>query len=215
MTYQNRVTPFGTIIATPARGAFMGNRGILHNERQQIVRPYKSKAWIICRLAFKGRQRSIMSPGTYTELFFLDEATALAAGHRPCFECRRERALAFCEAWMAAGPHPEGNGRVSAREIDAVLHQERLTPARYAKDQNKQMYTAALDSLPNGAFIEDEGIAYLVWDGHLFPWTADGYLAPQPRPVKQQVIVLTPPSTVGALAQGYVPAVPGINNLQD
>jgi len=207
MTHQNRVTPFGTIIATPARGAFMGNRGILHNERQEIVRPYKSKAWIICRLAFKGRQRIIMSPGTYTELFFLDEATALAAGHRPCFECRRDRALAFYEAWIAARPHLEGYGRVSVRQIDAVLHEERLTPARYARERRKRTYMAALDSLPNGAFIEDEGVAYLVWGGHLFPWTAAGYQAPRPRLVKQQVTVLTPPSTVGALSQGYVPAI--------
>lgn len=207
MTYQNRVTPFGDILATPARGTLMGNRGILHDERQEIVRPYKSKAWIICRLEFKGRQRQIMSPGTYTELFFLDEATALAAGHRPCFECRRERALAFCEAWVAGRPNMGGDGCVSVQQIDAVLHEERLTPGRYARERGKRTYTAALDSLPNGAFIEREGVAYLVWEGYLFLWTAAGYLAPRPRPVKQQVTVLTPASIVEALNQGYVPAV--------
>ena len=108
---------------------------------------------------------------------------------------------------MAARPRPEGYGRVSVRQVDAVLHEERLTPARYARERRKRTHTAALDSLPNGAFIEEERIEYLVWDEYLFPWTDAGYLAPLVRPVDRQVTILTPPSTVGALAQGYVPTV--------
>jgi hypothetical protein len=126
MPRQNRVDPFSEIIATPARGTLMGNRGRLHNESGQIIRPYKGKRWIICQLQYKGRRRQIMAPGRYTELFFLDEATALAAGHRPCAECSRSRFKEFVEAWVQANPELITGTKVSAGQLDTILHQERV-----------------------------------------------------------------------------------------
>ncbi|MCB8983546.1 MAG: hypothetical protein H6659_06965 [Ardenticatenaceae bacterium] len=207
MPKQNRVTPYGEIIATSARGTLMGNRGILHDEQQQIVRPYQHKAWIFCLLEFKGRRRAVMSPGKYTELFFLDEATALAAGHRPCFECQREKAESFRNAWRAANSELVGDGRLKAGQIDAVLHAERLTPARRIKDRRKRTYPAPLAELPNGTFVAGDGAPYLVWGERLYPWTAVGYLTPGQRPPDIQVVVLTPRSIVQALAGGYRPMV--------
>src|SRR5512141_2915473 len=122
MPRQNRVTPFSKLIATPARGTLMGNRGALHNDQGQIRRQFQGQRWIICLLEFKGRRRSIMMPGQYTELFFLDEATALAAGHRPCAECQRERFNLFREFWAAANPELAGAARPAATVIDAALH---------------------------------------------------------------------------------------------
>src|SRR5919204_6549006 len=104
MPRQNRVTPFGEIVATPERGTLMGNRGVLHDGEGRIRRPWQLRRWLVCVLDLKGRKRRVMTPGRYTELFFLDEATALAAGHRPCAECRRARFLAFCSAWGTANP---------------------------------------------------------------------------------------------------------------
>ena len=150
---QNRVRPDGEIITTHAKGTLMGNRGILHDDKQEIVRPYAHKAWIICQLQFKDRKRTIMSPGRYTELFFLDEATALAAGHRPCYECQRERAQTFRGAWASANPHLTGDQPVKMSDIDRVLHGDRLTQARLVKDRRKRTYTAELAGLPNGVFI--------------------------------------------------------------
>ncbi|MBK8904119.1 MAG: hypothetical protein IPM53_23270 [Anaerolineaceae bacterium] len=205
MPRQNRVTPDGQIISTPARGTFMGNRGILHNNRQEIVKPYAHKVWIICLLNFRGRHREVMAPGSYTELFFLDEATALAAGHRPCFECRRAAAEAFRTAWLAGNAQFGFGDWVKVGEIDAVLHAERLTEAYTIKDRKKRTYTAVLQTLPNGTFILWEERPYLVWQDALLPWTPAGYETPVSRLKKDQVVVLTPPSTVAALAHGYVP----------
>src|SRR5262249_11244908 len=122
MPRQNRVTPWGEIVATPERGTLMGNRGVLHDGEGRIVRPWRQKRWIACLLQFKGRKRAVMSPGRYTELFFLDEATALAAGHRPCAECLRDRFTAFRDAWIRG----RAAGKVTAPEIDSRLHTERL-----------------------------------------------------------------------------------------
>jgi hypothetical protein len=207
MPKQNRVTPDGQIIATPARGTFMGNRGILHNDQQEIVKPFAHKAWIICLLSFKGRRREVMQPGKYTELFFLDEATALAAGHRPCFECRRVAALAFRDAWLAGNSQLNLGESVKAGQIDAVLHAERLTEAHYIKDRQKRTFTAVLNTLPNGTFIMEGQRPYLVWEDALLPWTPAGYETPVMQPMEAQVTVLTPPSTVAALAQGYLPVL--------
>lgn len=207
MAKQNRVTPDGTIIATQARGTFMGNRGILHNARQEIVKPFAHKAWIICQLSFKGRQRQLMQPGNYTELFFLDEATALAAGHRPCFECRRAAANSFREAWLAGNPQLNFGDSVRMGEIDKVLHGERLTDAYYVKDKRKRMFTAVLPQLPNGTFILHNNAPHLIWQDALYPWTAAGYQPPFPRPKNGRTAVLTPRSTVAALAHGYLPHV--------
>ena len=199
MPLQNRVDPFGNLFRTSARGTFMGNRGgVIHDGRREIVRPYKSPQWIACVLEFKGRHRVVMTPRRYTELFFLDEAVALAAGHRPCAECRRQRFNAFREAWQRAqgGPVPR------AGEMDAVLH-----PARIDRCRAKVTWQAKLNSLPDGCFVEIEGSACLIWRGSLLPWTPDGYEHRKPRPEHAQVTVLSPRPIVECLRHGYVPDV--------
>lgn len=203
MPKQNRISPTGQFIVTPDRGTLMGNRGILHNDAQEVVKPYAHKAWIICLLAFKGRRRQLMSPGKYTELFFLDEATALAAGHRPCFECRREAAVSFKTHWLSGNARLGFVDSIKVNDLDKVLHQERLTDERYTKDKRQRRYTAVFDTLPNGSFVLYEDTSHLVWDNALYPWTTGGYGAPVPRPNAQSTIVLTPRSTVAALADGY------------
>jgi hypothetical protein len=172
----------------------MGNRGgVMHNEEQQIVRHYASRRWIACVLEFKGRKRVVMSPRRYTELFFLDEAVALAAGHRPCAECRRARFNAFKEAW--------GGNRVLADEMDRQLH-----PARIDNRKAKVTYRDQLGSLPNGSFVELDGAAYLVWKDALLRWSIDGYVERVARPAVEGV-VLTPRPIVECLRRGYVPEV--------
>src|SRR6516225_7744293 len=148
MPRQNRVTPFGDIIATLERGTFMGNRGVLHDSEGRIKRAWQLKRWIVCVLEFKERKRQVMTPGHYTELFFLDEATAFAAGHRPCAECRRVRFLDFCNAWARAHPSKDASPRPSATMIDDRLHAERI-----ASNRSKRSYMAALDDLPDGVFV--------------------------------------------------------------
>ena len=143
---QNRVTPFGDIVAVTARGALMGNRGCLHDGAGRIVRRTRLPAWIYCLLEFKGRKRTVMSPGRYTELFFLDEATALAAGHRPCAECQRGRYKEFMQYWGTANAALSGGERLLAGRVDAVLQAERLGP-----DGGKVTFRARLDSEPSGA----------------------------------------------------------------
>lgn len=204
MPRQNRVTPFGEIVATPARGTFMGNRGVLHNAAGVIVRPFEVQRWIICQLSFKGRQRAVMTPGRYTELFFLDEATALAAGHRPCAECRRTAYAAFRDAWVAAQPAINKSMTPKVDEIDRILHQERITSTR-----KKITYMASLADLPNGVFVLMRERPYLLWQDALFPWSPQGYGQPLPKEEALVIPVLTPRSTVGAIQQGYVPQVWG------
>jgi hypothetical protein len=195
MPLQNRVDPFGAIFKTPARGTLMGNRGgALHNDRREIVRGYKSRRWITCVLEFKDRHRRVMSPNRYTELFFLDEAVAFAAGHRPCAECRRERFTAFQNAWP--------NHETRADDMDGVLHR-----ARIGHRGAKVTYQAALRSLPNGSFAQIEGSPYLVWDDALFLWTPEGYSKKIPRTGRGTVTVLTPEPIVQCFRRGYTPAV--------
>jgi hypothetical protein len=203
MPRQNRVTPFGNIIATPARGTLMGNRGCLHNNEGRIVRPYQLKRWIICQLEFKGRRRQIMTPGQYTELFFLDEATALAAGHRPCAECSRPRFNAFVAAWIQANPDLAGGEKVTAGKLDAILHQERIT------NRQKVTYPDKLGNLPPGTFItvEDRGQPYLVLEEVLLAWQPDGYGERLARARDRVVTVLTPRSMVRTLAYGFHPNI--------
>jgi len=141
MPRQNRVTPFGSIIAIPERGTFMGNRGVLHNAEGHIRRAWQVKRWIVCVLEFRGRKRTVMTPNSYTELFFLDEATALAAGHRPCAECRHSRFLDFCNAWRSGHPKADSLHRPTADEIDNRLHTERLTA-----DRSKRLFPEELGS---------------------------------------------------------------------
>ena len=148
-----------------------------------------------------------MTPGRYTELFFLDEATALAAGHRPCFECRRERAIAFRQAWLACNPSLSGESVISVDQIDAQLHNERLTEDYYVKNRRKRTFKSDLNSLPDGAFVEMDKSPYLLWDKFLYQWTPAGYGPPILKSANEMVSVLTPPSTTNALAAGYVPVI--------
>jgi hypothetical protein len=190
---QNRVDPFGELHAVATRGAMMGNRGgrIHRDDRTLLPRHWTSKRWIVCVCEFKGRRRDVWGR-FYTELFFLDEPTALAAGHRPCFECRRAAAKAF----LAAFPNSAGFG---ADALDEVLHRERLTDGR------KRVWRSPLGTLPDGAMIVWEGSAHAVRGGRVARWSFEGYGAPLMLPTAIEVDVLTPPSTLGALAAGYRP----------
>jgi hypothetical protein len=206
MPLQNRVTPGGDLIAVAARGALMGNRGRLHDARRQIVRRQVSgyRAWIACVLDFKGRRRTVMTPGRYTELFFLDEATALAAGHRPCGECRRADYRRFKAAWLAANPERGLGGGVPIGALDRELHRDRLTP-----DGRQRTFSADVATLPAGVFVArgSPGTALLIWAGTLWPWSPQGYGDPEARLEAEVVTVLTPASTVATIAAGYTPGV--------
>jgi hypothetical protein len=207
MPLQNRVDPFGNLIRTAARGTMMGNRGgALHNAGREIVRCYKSRRWIACVLEFRGRHRVIMSPNRYTELFFLDEAVAFAAGHRPCAECRRERYNAFREAWRC---HMKQSSPPFADEMDLELH-----PARIDKGRNKVTHRAALSLLPDGCFVQIEGSAYLVLGDTLRFWTPEGYARRDARPRDAIVTVLTPQAVVGCFRHGYRPDIHETARLQ-
>jgi hypothetical protein len=195
---QNRVTPFGELIATAARGTLMGNRGCLHDASGRIVRHHVGKRWIHCVLQFKGRRRPVMTPGRYTELFFLDEATALAAGHRPCMECQRERYLDFRQCWMAGQGRAVASAPPSVDEVDAVLHAERRDA-----DGVRRIHVEPWARLPDGVMVAAEDRAYLVHRGRLLLWTPGGYDPPR-RDVPAALRVLTPPAIVAAIRQGYL-----------
>jgi hypothetical protein len=188
MPLQNRVTPSGEIIATSARGTFMGNRGRLHDEARRIVRTSAARAWLICRLDFKGRRREVMSSSSYTELFFLDEAVALAAGHRPCGECRRESYRAYKAAVAVAKAH----------ELDRLLNAARRAPRA----------SADVRALPDGVFVTlGDNDFRLLWDGALHRWSPAGYHDPVPAEEFPRVAVVTPALSVAALQSGYPVAV--------
>ena len=155
---QNRVDPFGQLIRTSARGAWMGNRGLIHNEHQQIIRPYRLKAWITCVLEFKGRRREVMTPNLYTELFFLDEATAFSAGHRPCAECRRADFNRFKAAWVQANPLYMYNMKTPIGEIDEILQRERINP-----EGVKSTYRESLGIFPKA--VLSNILANPIWSG--------------------------------------------------
>jgi len=201
MPLQNRVTPEGEIVAVAARGLVMGNRGgALHGDDRTLRRRrWVTRQWICCRLEFKDRHREVMTPSRYTELFFLDEATALAAGHRPCFECRRQDFLWFAELWART---QGAAGRATAPEMDAVLHAERIDAAGA-----KLTYRAAWSGLPAGVFVRQAGRPHLVLGSRLAAWTADGYVAGPERPMEGETEVLTPRSIVAVLAAGYCPGL--------
>jgi hypothetical protein len=201
MPLQNRVDPFGAIFRTPARGSMMGNRGgALHDDRREIVRTYKSRRWIACVLEFRDRHRTVMSPRRYTELFFLDEAVAFAAGHRPCAECRRERFNAFKKAWPLGKERQ--NAPLLADEMDVELHRARMNALK-----GKVTYEAPINSLPNGCFVQIEQGAWLVWDDSIFLWTPEGYSKRAGRPKDLTVTVLTPQPVVECFRQGYQPEI--------
>ena len=186
----------------------MGNRGCLHDDRDYPVRQFQSRRWIICVLDFKGRTRRPMPPGKYTSLFFLDEATALAAGHRPCAECQRERFSVFGAHWGAANPGLAGNAAPLVDVIDAVLHSERISGQHFHRDKGKLTFTARLETLPDGAFVlpVTGGGPHIVYGDALYPWSFSGYGRPIAR-ATSSVQVLTPRSTMRALADGYAAGV--------
>jgi len=203
MPLQNRVTPFGEIVAIPARGLFTGNRGIIHDPATRTLtrRRWTSKAWLICSCTYKDVRRDVMGGRSWTELFFLDEATALAAGHRPCFCCRRAAAEAFRAAWAAANrialPH--------AAEIDRVLHAERLA----GRAKRLHASPGRMDALPTGTMLVAGKQGYLVTAGRLLQWSPEGYRAIPPSTAVSLRFdgVQTPPSTLRALAAGYCPVL--------
>jgi hypothetical protein len=200
MPLPSRVDPFGNLFADSSRGLFFGNRGgrFHRDDRTLGIRRWVSRTWICCRLEFKGRHREVWGR-SYTELFFLDEPTALAAGHRPCFECRRGDAKAFAAAFArghGSGPVPR------APEIDRVLHAERLD------GRAKLRHRLPIDDLPDGAFLTladapDNIVA--VSGACLLRWTPVGYAERRPRPRGSAADVLTPPGILAALASGYRP----------
>ncbi|HSB68976.1 MAG TPA: hypothetical protein VLT62_06565 [Candidatus Methylomirabilis sp.] len=200
MPRRNRVTPFSELVSTPARGTLMGNRGCLHNRLGEIRRLYLGKRWILCLLDFKNRRRSPMTPGQYTELSFLDEATGLAAGHRPCAECQRERFDLFRMAWARANPVLAGAERPAATVIDDILHQERLSTGG-----KQRSHPAEIGSLPDGSLVSCDGDpgAFLVRQGELLRWSPFGYAHAIRRPASVMVRVLTPPSVVRTLTTGF------------
>lgn len=195
--FQNRVDPCGRLHAVAARGAWMGNRGVLIDAGRRVVAPWRLRRWITCVLRFRDRRREVFTPGRYTELFFLDEATSLAAGHRPCAECRRARYEEFRAAWAKTG-----GARPTAAEMDDVLHAERLRP-----DGEKRTWRAPLRSLPDGVIVEHGGAPCLWWRGALRPWSFEGYGAATRASKETDVAVLTPRSIVRAIAAGFAPQV--------
>jgi hypothetical protein len=216
---RNRVTPYGELIAVADRGMFWGNRGVLVDREGQLARYSRGQAWMICVLSYKGIRRQQWTPGRLTELFFLDEATALAAGHRPCGECRYHDYQHFKRCWAAAlGPGPARAetdaatpGLPSVHEIDARLHQDRLAVPgarrdRLAGAEVRRSYTARLPELPDGAIADLDGTEYLVLGGRLLRWTPSGY-AGDPVTTSGPVTVITPRATVAVLAAGYRPVL--------
>ncbi len=201
MPRRNRVTPEGEIIADPARGLFMGNRGILHDDAGNIVRTHALPAWITCLLHFKDRKPPVplVSPGRYTRLFFLDEAVALAAGHRPCGECRREAYGRYRAAWAAVA----GTDLPAPREMDRALHAARIAPRR----GTKVTFAAPVESLPDFAFLRTGAGPAMVAGDRLLPWAPGGYGTPLPRPASGLVEVLTPGPTIEVLRAGYRPVL--------
>ncbi|MFN8111861.1 MAG: hypothetical protein U0R51_01545 [Solirubrobacterales bacterium] len=196
---RNRVDPFGELVADPARGSLMGNRGQLHGAHGEIKRFHRGNRWIFCLLEFKRRWRELMQPGQYTELFFLDEATAFAAGHRPCMECMRERAVEFRDAWESANPELTDGG-LRLPEVDGALQRERI-----GSSGEKVTFEASPAELPDGAMVVSGPTAkpYLVDGGRLHPWSFTGYGPAIDGP--QSVNVLTPRSVVRTFAAGFRP----------
>jgi len=199
MPLQNRVTPTGDIIATPHRGLFTGNRGIIHDPATKILlrKRWATPAWLTCVCEFRGRRRKVMGGRSWTELFFLDEATAFAAGHRPCFYCRRDDANRFRAAWE------EGNRvtNILARDIDAVLHRERLDRGR----KRLHPLPAPLEALPDGAMVQAGGESHLILKGKALHWSFEGYS--RAAVDTASAMLLTPPSTLRALGAGYRPVL--------
>jgi hypothetical protein len=200
MPLRNRVTPLSELVAHPARGLVYGNRGCLHDGDGHIRRRYAGRRWIACRLQFRGwLRRPLLQPGRFTELFFLDEATAFAAGHRPCALCRREDYDRLVSFWRELHP-----ARAGADAIDGQLHAERLDP----DTRTQRHHGAPLDDLPDGAFVLRDGDPWLVRGAELLRWTPSGYAPRVPRPGREHATVITPPSLLALLGNDWRPVVP-------
>ena len=194
MPLQNRVTPLGDIVADPHRGLFTGNRGIIHDPatRTLLRKRWSNPAWLICVCEFRGRRRKVMGGRSWTELFFLDEATALAAGHRPCFYCRRDDANRFRAAWEKGNRVHD----VRMHDIDTVLHHERLDHGK----KRLHVLLVPLDQLPDGAMVQQSEESFLVMQGRALLWSPAGYVGARELEAAQ---LLTPPSTLRAMSAGY------------
>ena len=198
MPLQNRVTPLSEVIAAPERGLVYGNRGCLHDDEGVHRRHHATRRWIACQLRFRGRHRArLRAPGRYTELFFLDEVTALAAGPRPCAECRRADYTRLVEVWSEL--HPDQHG---ADAMDVQLHAERL------EGRERRLHARPYTELPDGAFVLLDGEPYLVLGSRLLAWSPGGYLGSHRRPARGQAAVITPPSLLPLLERGWDPLVP-------
>jgi hypothetical protein len=197
---QNRIDPLGNFVKTSARGLWMGNRGVIHDEHKQITKPFKHKAWITCVLDFKERKRTVMTPGRWTELFFLDEATAFAAGHRPCFECRRDDAKRFKQCWIEGNPSHGFTMKTSIHLIDQIIHNERID-----RVGQKVTYQGRSSDLSEGTFIFTNDRPYVFNKGRLHYWTPFGYEGDIAVPEDLTLTILTPRSIVNAFLAGYVP----------
>jgi hypothetical protein len=201
MSLQNRATPNGDIVFSSARGTLMGNRGCLHDGAQTLGgRRWTTRSWVICLLSFGGRRRELMRPGYYTELFFLDEATALAAGHRPCAECQRDAWRRFASCWaVVSGLDPRS---VRAADLDRSLH-----VARVDRRRGKVTYQARFGDLPDGAMVVAGEGTLLKWQGTARPWSLEGYGPAVALAAESEVTVLTPRPIVDILRIGYTPSV--------
>jgi hypothetical protein len=200
MPLRNRVTPTGELIADPARGSVYGNRGCLHDDAGLIRRRFAGRRWIACRLEFRGwLRRPLLQPGRFTELFFLDDATAMAAGHRACALCRRQDHRRLAEIWRTLHP-----GHVGADAIDAQLHAERVDPLT----RGHWCHEASFASLPDGTFVLLGSAPHVVIGPDLVRWTPGGYVGRSSRPRRERATVITPPSLVEVLRSGWDPAVP-------
>jgi hypothetical protein len=194
MPERNRVTPTGEIVATPLRGAWTGNRGVIH-EGREIVRFHAGNLWITCALEFRGRHRELWLPNRWTPLFFHDEAVAFAAGHRPCGECRHAEYGAYKAAWAEAlgGPPP------SAGEMNRRLHAERI----FSGTHRRRLHEVPWTELPDGAFVLEEAAPHLILDCDLVAWSPSGYGERRRRPRRGTATAITPPATLAVLAAGY------------
>jgi hypothetical protein len=204
MPLQNRVKPNGEIVVSESRGSMMGNRGNLHNGRKELIRQTKSnyRGWVNCLLKFNGIQREVMSPGKYTELFFLDEATAFSAGHRPCNDCQKDRLKEFKNIWLSANESAYTLTGTNLKDIDEVIQEERIDT-----NGNKVTCFSEITGLPDGTFIELEDKYFLKWRSSLLEWSFDGYVSAVPIPSNKTAKVLTPKSIVRCFSSGFLPKV--------
>lgn len=207
---RNRVDPRGQLHDTPEHGSWLGNRGILHNDQKQIIRQWQHTGWVTCLLKCGESTRTgettrdkLFTEGNYSELFFLDEATAFSAGHRPCAQCRNKRYKEFKSAWIDANSHLDLPENLSSKDIDNKLQEQRVV-----SDGGKRTDEATLESLPAGSMIDLDSAVFLIWRGRLYRWSFSGYLPYDKKIAPSTVVkVLTPASIVRMFASGFVPHV--------